>query len=105
MKWIKHENPMAEFEARWFITTDAKQAELAEVKRLAEFICRHWELPPGQTKGCSKITDIPGRSDIPGKGTDRGVRDLVDPDHDDYIDIDLSNNDLTGERHEVPKCE
>lgn len=82
MKWLARED--AKFDVRWFVTCDDEQAVLAEKKRLAEFICRHWELPPGQTRGPE------------GHGTDLGVKKLIDRCCAEYIDIDFSNNDLAG---------
>jgi hypothetical protein len=98
MKWLALEN--ATFEVRWFVTCDKEQAALAEKKRLAEFISRHWELPPGQLRG-------PSGQDKLGKtyGTGRRVKKLIDKYCSEYIDIDLSDNDIAGLNDPARRCE
>ena len=91
MKWLVLED--ATFEVRWFVTSDKEQAKSAEKKRLAEFICRHWELPPGQLQGPE------------GYGTDLGVKKLIDKCCPEYIDIDLSDNDIAGLNDPARRCE
>lgn len=91
MKWLVLED--AKFEVRWLVTSDKEEAEQAEKKRLAEFICRHWELPPGQPRGPE------------GYGTDLKVRKLIDRRSPEYIDIDLSVNDISGFNDPVRKCD
>ena len=91
MKWLALED--ATFEVRWFVTGDKEQAKSAEKKRLAEFICRHWELPPGQLQGPE------------GYGTDLGVKKLIDKCCPEYIDIDLSDNDIAGLNDPARTCE
>ena len=91
MKWLALED--AKFEVRWFVTDDKEQAKSAEKKRLAEFICRHWELPPGQFRGPD------------GYGTDLRVKKLIDKCCPESIDIDLSDNDIAGLNNPARTCE
>ena len=75
MKWLKEkENPI--FEARWIPLTNAEEAKNAEDQRLAEFINKHWELPPGQSQGPRFV------------GTDLGCKVLLNPkENNKYIDL------------------
>ena len=75
MKWLKEkEDPV--FEARWFALSSLEEAKNAEDQRLAEFIAKHWELPPGQSQGPRFV------------GTDLGCKVLSDPTkNNNYIDL------------------
>ena len=75
MKWLKvKEDPV--FEARWFALSSTEEAKNAEDQRLAEFIAKHWELPPGQSQGPRFV------------GTDLGCEVLLDPTkNNNYIDL------------------
>ena len=94
MKWLMLED--AEFEVRWFVVSSEEEAKRAEDQRIAEFICRHWEMPPGQLKpptvGGTRVTDL-------------RVKKLIDKCCPEYVDIDLSNNDIAGLNDPARKCE
>jgi hypothetical protein len=83
MKWLALEG--AKFEVRWFVVFSSEEAEQAENQRIAEFICRHWEMPPGQLRG----PKVDGKC-----RTDLKIKKLLNSSYPGYID--LSNNDIVG---------
>lgn len=94
MKWLMFEG--AVFEVRWLVVSSEAEAERAEDKRIAEFICRHWEMPPGQFQG----PKIKGK-----RRTDIEIKKLIDRCSPEYIDIDLSNNDIASLNDPSRRCE
>ena len=45
-------------EVRWLTANSENEAKVKGKVRLAQFISRHWELPPGNDQGPEKIRDI-----------------------------------------------
>ena len=46
------------FEVRWLTAISRNEAKVKEKVRLAQFVSRHWELPPGNDLGPQRIPDI-----------------------------------------------
>ena len=78
MKWLAQEEKSCAFAARWFAVQSTEEAGEAEDQRIANFIARHYELPPGQPKDPS-----------------RNVKALINPNRAGFID--LSRNDNSNE--------
>ena len=57
LQWVKM-HAGESFEVRWLTAISRNEAKVKEKVRLAQFVSRHWELPPGNDLGPQRIPDI-----------------------------------------------